>query len=161
MRPNCAPCSRTQVLRLTRPGFEPTFCKMQNLSPQPLTTRPQHPTRIAWVMIVIKSKPIWILPWFFSYSLVVDINECDSTPCQNGATCLNNANMYRCICPNGWFGTNCQEGKFIYVSFLTHSTEFHTNSFLYKSVKNSPFSIIMKTNDITTKIHKVYRDSEP
>ncbi|CAB1458891.1 unnamed protein product [Pleuronectes platessa] len=29
----------------------------------------------------------------------VDINECDSNPCQNGATCEDAANSYRCHCP--------------------------------------------------------------
>ena len=34
------PCPMTQVSRLTRP----TFCKLQNLSPLPQTTRPHHPS---------------------------------------------------------------------------------------------------------------------
>uniref|UniRef100_A0A665VVZ6 Crumbs cell polarity complex component 2b n=1 Tax=Echeneis naucrates TaxID=173247 RepID=A0A665VVZ6_ECHNA len=43
----------------------------------------------------------------------VDINECDSHPCQNGATCEDAANTYRCICPEPepgqepWGGHDC------------------------------------------------------
>lgn len=29
----------------------------------------------------------------------MDINECDSNPCRNGATCEDGANSYRCDCP--------------------------------------------------------------
>ena len=36
-------CSRTQVLRLSRLGFEPTLYKWQILSPSPLTAGPRHP----------------------------------------------------------------------------------------------------------------------
>lgn len=44
----------------------------------------------------------------------VDINECDSDPCQNGATCTDGANFYTCRCPapapgeEPWGGRDCQ-----------------------------------------------------
>lgn len=44
----------------------------------------------------------------------VDINECDSNPCQNGATCKDAANSYRCECPvaehdqEPWGGRDCE-----------------------------------------------------
>lgn len=43
----------------------------------------------------------------------VDINECDSNPCKNGATCEDAANSYRCHCPvlepvhEPWGGPDC------------------------------------------------------
>lgn len=43
----------------------------------------------------------------------VDINECDSNPCQNGATCEDAANSYRCHClvpdpgQEPWGGRDC------------------------------------------------------
>lgn len=43
----------------------------------------------------------------------VDINECDSNPCKNGATCEDAANSYRCHCPmpepglEPWGGRDC------------------------------------------------------
>ena len=47
----------------------------------------------------------------------VDVNECDSNPCQNGATCDDSltapseiaAHAYRCTCVAGWQGFNCAD----------------------------------------------------
>ena len=41
---------------------------------------------------------------------VSDIDECDSSPCQNGGTCHNGQNMYTCTCLPGWTGQNCEIG---------------------------------------------------
>eukprot|EP00118_Oscarella_pearsei_P024457 m.306112 g.306112 ORF g.306112 m.306112 type:complete len:2176 (+) comp40977_c0_seq1:115-6642(+) len=38
----------------------------------------------------------------------VDINECASNPCQNGATCLNGDNKFECLCAVGYEGASCQ-----------------------------------------------------
>ena len=50
--------------------------------------------------------------------LLIDINECDSTPCQNGATCNNTQppGTYRCDCVPGYNGTNCEIGEFVELS---------------------------------------------
>ncbi|XP_072041135.1 uncharacterized protein [Amphiura filiformis] len=38
-----------------------------------------------------------------------DINECDSEPCQNGATCYQGVmDRYFCDCVSGYIGTNCE-----------------------------------------------------
>ena len=38
-----------------------------------------------------------------------DINECISSPCQNGAMCLQpQLNMYKCECMPGFTGVNCE-----------------------------------------------------
>lgn len=45
--------------------------------------------------------------------LLTDINECISGPCQNGGTCQNQVNRFRCVCSNtGFTGTTCEEGKY-------------------------------------------------
>ena len=41
----------------------------------------------------------------------LDINECDSTPCQNKGTCADLLNGYKCSCALGFTGTNCHVGK--------------------------------------------------
>ena len=41
---------------------------------------------------------------------VLDINECDSNPCQNGATCTDHVNSYNCTCAPGYEGANCESG---------------------------------------------------
>ena len=40
-----------------------------------------------------------------------DINECYSSPCQNGGTCEDLVNGYTCYCLSGYSGDHCQIGK--------------------------------------------------
>lgn len=46
----------------------------------------------------------------FALFPTIDINECQSSPCAFGATCIDEINGYRCICPPGRSGPGCQEG---------------------------------------------------
>ncbi|KAL9845014.1 sushi, nidogen and EGF-like domain-containing protein 1 isoform 7-T7 [Geothlypis trichas] len=41
----------------------------------------------------------------------VDVDECLSHPCQNGATCLNGAGRFTCRCPPGFRGNNCETAE--------------------------------------------------
>uniref|UniRef100_A0A182QZ83 Protein eyes shut n=1 Tax=Anopheles farauti TaxID=69004 RepID=A0A182QZ83_9DIPT len=38
-----------------------------------------------------------------------ETNECASSPCQNGAICIDKFASYICACPMGFSGTNCEE----------------------------------------------------
>ncbi|XP_022103007.1 sushi, von Willebrand factor type A, EGF and pentraxin domain-containing protein 1-like [Acanthaster planci] len=38
-----------------------------------------------------------------------DINECDSSPCEHQATCVDLIDSYRCDCPPGFQGVHCDE----------------------------------------------------
>lgn len=45
-----------------------------------------------------------------------NINECSSSPCQFGGTCIDGVNGYYCSCADGFTGDNCetqQSGKFL------------------------------------------------
>ena len=43
-----------------------------------------------------------------------DINECNSDPCQNGATCTDEVNGYACGCADGYTGTLCETGNIMF-----------------------------------------------
>ena len=45
------------------------------------------------------------------YQKITDIDECASSPCQNGGTCNDNINSYTCDCIPGYSGSNCEIGK--------------------------------------------------
>ncbi|MCP3664211.1 MAG: calcium-binding EGF-like domain-containing protein [Gammaproteobacteria bacterium] len=38
----------------------------------------------------------------------LEIDECDSSPCQNGATCNQMVNHYSCTCAAGYTGDHCE-----------------------------------------------------
>ena len=46
------------------------------------------------------------------YSL--DIDECASSPCQNGGTCNDGINMYNCDCVPGYSGGHCETGYYLF-----------------------------------------------
>ena len=67
------------------------------------------------------------------FSKPPEIDECSSTPCQNGASCIDQVNSFSCNCTDGHEGTRCEIGKLDY--FLTRLIYFvHTvqHSTLYK-----------------------------
>ena len=39
-----------------------------------------------------------------------DIDECASSPCQNGGTCTDAVNSYTCACVDGYNGDDCETG---------------------------------------------------
>ena len=41
---------------------------------------------------------------------IVDVNECHSNPCANGATCTDGVNQYSCSCAAGYAGSDCKTG---------------------------------------------------
>ena len=43
----------------------------------------------------------------------VDIDECDSSPCEHESTCMDAVNGYTCTCTDGYTGVNCQTGNIL------------------------------------------------
>ncbi|KAG5266670.1 hypothetical protein AALO_G00234810 [Alosa alosa] len=46
--------------------------------------------------------------WSGANAICKDVNKCASNPCQNGGTCVEGTNQYKCTCPQNWSGTHCQ-----------------------------------------------------
>ena len=48
----------------------------------------------------------------FRFQIVPDIDECQSSPCYQSATCVNGIGEFTCICPHERDGITCTEGNF-------------------------------------------------
>lgn len=66
---------------------------------------------------------------FISKPFYLDADECATSPCQNGGTCVDLVGSYRCNCVDGWIGVNC-EGKWLYYFVVIMSIAF-ANSTLH------------------------------
>ncbi len=56
-----------------------------------------------------------IVPKIFNINNILDINECDSSPCQNDAKCNDMVHQYNCTCAAGYTGDHCETGKILAV----------------------------------------------
>ena len=43
--------------------------------------------------------------------MFLDINECESNPCENDGACMDMEDGYECACEGGFTGTHCETGK--------------------------------------------------
>ena len=65
---------------------------------------------IALFNLVLSNRALNVYP---SKTSVPDLNMCIPSPCKNGGQCLGYAGGYKCLCPAGYKGNNC-DGKFLY-----------------------------------------------
>ena len=45
--------------------------------------------------------------------MTLDINECESSPCENGGSCTDMEGGYSCACESGFTGSQCETGTLI------------------------------------------------
>lgn len=62
------------------------------------------------VALEVHSKNLKVQKFIYIF-LFTDIDECASAPCQNGGTCVNLEDSFKCECPPAWEGNVCQFGK--------------------------------------------------
>lgn len=48
------------------------------------------------------------MPGYTGKYCEINIDDCDSNPCQNKAQCVDLLNTYKCICPPNYTGRNCE-----------------------------------------------------
>ena len=46
------------------------------------------------------------------FCIILDVDDCKSSPCKNSATCVDGINSYTCKCAPGYEGENCDKGQF-------------------------------------------------
>ena len=81
--------------------------------------------------------------WFIFF--ILETLACNSDPCQNGATCFdhNGGGGYVCLCPSGFEGTNCENGK---VSISHRSEPENDMTYFLKAFSLSYVHVFSKFN---------------
>ena len=44
---------------------------------------------------------------------VLDTDACGTSPCENGATCIDAVDQNTCLCFTHYMGTHCETGKYL------------------------------------------------
>jgi len=52
-----------------------------------------------------------LISCFLSLTVFPGTGACSTEPCENGATCVVVTTGYKCVCPSGFVGNNCETGK--------------------------------------------------
>lgn len=72
--------------------------------------------KIQVIILVLSSDDhLWLINFC---KLLQDINECASSPCENGGHCRDGINSFTCTCVNGFTGTLCETGMYVTVSIF-------------------------------------------
>lgn len=74
-------------------------------------------------------------------TLFQDIDDCNHNFCENGASCKDLIDGYKCACPNGYDGTNCEIGKLKYTKKFTVKLTSVRGFFSYALVNFYQFAI--------------------
>ena len=79
----------------------------------------------------------YLVKHYFRQCSILDIDECSTNPCNNGATCTDGINAYTCTCLVGYTGTDCQTGIFNKNYFFLYKRIFrqYTSTKMFTSVQ--------------------------
>ena len=94
-----------------------------------------------------------------------DVDECASSPCNNGGTCLNLVNKYQCNCLAGFNGTTCNNGTYNTNNNNMINNDNNNITTITKTIKiiiitKPPTKIlIIKENIFDNTVH--YRSNDP
>ncbi len=68
----------------------------------------------------------------------LDVNECQSNPCENGAICNDMIDQYNCTCIPGYTGINCETGKTIPTCFCLFQTMHYRSCLDINECQSNP-----------------------
>ena len=51
-------------------------------------------------------------------AVLLDVDECNSSPCQNNGSCLERVNGFECGCMSGYTGEKCESGNVMKVRLV-------------------------------------------
>ena len=54
---------------------------------------------------------------FYPYLFLLDIDDCSPNPCDNGGTCTDLVNDFKCKCKKGFSGKTCDKRKYSCIFF--------------------------------------------
>ncbi len=76
-----------------------------------------------------------------TYTCIPDDNECASSPCLNGGSCVDSFNRYVCVCPTGFAGPHCDSSEY-------SSSMRRTQPVVYFSVQRVQWSVSLAASAI-------------
>lgn len=82
-----------------------------------------------------------------------DSISCSSSPCLNGATCINTLGGFKCQCGPGWAGDICQTGKeeeLLFVSRFLNTDTNNNNSWIHADIQPPVMSDCQNSETILT-----------
>ncbi len=84
------------------------------------------------------------------------LNACESSPCTNGATCVDvNTDVFMCVCRGGFFGVTCENSGYSYNMILKSGRLRILASYESKTAKISNFwtfwPVIQLITELSTK----------
>ncbi len=68
---------------------------------------------VLWIVLPYSFLQVVTHKHYVGNCLSIDIDDCLSSPCNNGATCLDGVHKYTFLCSPGFTGITCQKGQWL------------------------------------------------